>query len=132
MAPVAHCRARAATGKDGAVPMQARRQPLATTATAALYVGESDRPPPRPPEAIRAIQMSPKRWLGRGGVRETEAITRWSAADLGTWARSSSRHQNLREGSALEALLFDDVELQVLIEIGEWAAARTDRNRNRR
>ena len=70
--------------------------------------------------------------VGLGDVRETEAITRWSAADLGTWARSSSRHQNLREGSASEALLFDDVELQVLIEIGEWAAALTDRDRHRR
>jgi hypothetical protein len=29
--------------------------------------------------------------------------------------RSSPRHQDLREGSASEALLLDDVELQVLI-----------------
>jgi hypothetical protein len=82
--------------------------------------------------ARQAIAASPKRWLGLGGVRETEAITRWSAGDLGTWARSSSRHENLREGSTSEALLFDDVELQVFTEIGEWAPARTDRNRNRR
>lgn len=46
--------------------------------------------------------------------------------------RLSPRHQGLREGSASEALLLDDVELQVLIEIGEWAAALTDRNRDRR
>jgi hypothetical protein len=46
--------------------------------------------------------------------------------------RSSPRHQDLREGSASEALLFDDVELQVLIELGEWTVARADRNRDRR
>src|SRR3954453_8488087 len=46
--------------------------------------------------------------------------------------RSSLRHQDLREGSASEALLFDDLELQVLLEIREWAAARTDRDRDRR
>ena len=67
-----------------------------------------------------------------GDVRETEAITHWSADDLGSLIRLPSRHQNLREGSASEALLFDDVERQVLIEIGEWAAARTDRYRDRR
>jgi hypothetical protein len=54
------------------------------------------------------------------------------AGDLGTWARSSPRHQNLWERSASEALLAEDVELQVLIEIGEWDTARTDRNRDRR
>jgi hypothetical protein len=64
-------------------------------------------------------------------VRETEAIMRWSADDFRPWGRSSSRHQDLREGSASEALLLDDVELQVRIEIGEWAAALTDRNRDR-
>jgi hypothetical protein len=46
--------------------------------------------------------------------------------------RSSLRHQDLREGSALEALLFDDVQLQVLFQLGEWAVARADRNRDRR
>lgn len=46
--------------------------------------------------------------------------------------RSSLRHQDLREGSASEALLFDDVELQVLIQLGERAVARADRNRDRR
>src|SRR3954471_15815812 len=45
--------------------------------------------------------------------------------------RSSLWHQDLREGSALEALLLDDVQLQVLSQVGEWAAARADRNRNR-
>jgi hypothetical protein len=35
-------------------------------------------------------------------------------------------------GSAPEAFLFDDVQLQVLPQLGEWAAPRTDRNRNRR
>ncbi len=47
-------------------------------------------------------------------------------------ARSSARDQDLREGSVSEALLLDDVELKVLIEVREWAAARTDRNRDRR
>jgi hypothetical protein len=70
--------------------------------------------------------------VGSGDVRETEAIIRWRADDVRPWARSSPRHQDLREGSASEALLLDDVELQVLIEIGEWAAAVTDRNRGRR
>src|SRR5690348_15939619 len=45
---------------------------------------------------------------------------------------SSLRHQDLREGSAREALLFDDDELQVLFQLGEWAAARADGNRDRR
>jgi len=36
----------------------------------------------------------------------------------------------LREGSASEAFLFDDVELQVLIQLCEWAVARADRNRD--
>ena len=70
--------------------------------------------------------------VGLGDVREAEAITRYRADDLRPWARSSPRHQDLREGSASEALLLDDVELQVLIEICEWAAARTDGNRDRR
>jgi hypothetical protein len=55
----------------------------------------------------------------------------WPRADRQHWRRSSSRHQDLREGSASEALLLDDVELQVRIEIGEWAPALTDRNRDR-
>ena len=38
----------------------------------------------------------------------------------------------MREGSALEAFLFDDVQLQVLSQLGEWAAPRADRNRDRR
>src|SRR4051794_16432187 len=40
----------------------------------------------------------------------------------------SLRHEDLREGSAREALLFDDVQLQVLFQLGEWAAARADSN----
>src|SRR5215217_7817116 len=43
----------------------------------------------------------------------------------------SLRHQDLREGSALEAFLFDDVQLQVLSQLGEWAVPRADRNRDR-
>ena len=35
-------------------------------------------------------------------------------------------------GSAREALLFDDVQLQVLFQLGERAAARADRDRDRR
>ena len=81
---------------------------------------------------VARLRLVAKALVGSGGVREPEAVMRWSAGDLGTWARSSSRHQNLRQGSALEALLFDDVELQVLLETGEWAAAHTDRNRDRR
>src|SRR3954453_1643650 len=45
---------------------------------------------------------------------------------------STLRHQDLRQRSAPEALLFDDVELQVLSQIGEWAAPRADRNGDRR
>jgi hypothetical protein len=45
--------------------------------------------------------------------------------------RSSLRHQDLREGSALEAFLFDDVQFQVLSQLGEWAVPRADRNRDR-
>src|SRR3954452_348485 len=45
--------------------------------------------------------------------------------------RSSLWHQDLGEGPALEALLLDDVQLQVLSQVGEWAAARADRNRDR-
>src|SRR5215216_756852 len=51
----------------------------------------------------------------------------WSA--LG--GRSSLRHQDLREGSASEALLFDHIELQMLVQVGERAVARADRNRDR-
>ena len=89
--------------------------------------------------AKRELALAPSEcWIvggalvGLGDVRETEAITRWSADDLRPWARSSPRHQDLREGPVSEALLLDDVELQVLIEIGEWAAALTDRDRDRR
>ena len=46
--------------------------------------------------------------------------------------RSSLRHQDLREGAALEPLFFDDVQLQVLSQLGEWAVARADRDRDRR
>src|SRR4051812_3375101 len=42
------------------------------------------------------------------------------------------RHQDLREGSASEALLLDDLELQVVVEVGEWAAPGADRNRDGR
>src|SRR5215204_4664440 len=41
-----------------------------------------------------------------------------------------SRHQDLREGSALEAFLFDDVQLQMLTQVGERAAPRADRYRD--
>ena len=94
-----------------------------------------------PPRALRYLNTlgtpPPHRTVaeaivGLGDVRETEAITRCCADDLRAWARSSPRHQDLRDGSASEALLLDDLELQVLIEIGEWASARTDRNRDRR
>jgi len=40
-------------------------------------------------------------------------------------------HQDLCEGSAFEALFIDDVELQVLSQLGEWAVARADRNWDR-
>ena len=33
----------------------------------------------------------------------------------------SLRHQGLREGAALKALLFDDLQLEVLSQFGEWA-----------
>src|SRR3954454_5955603 len=46
--------------------------------------------------------------------------------------RSSPRHQDLREGPAPEALLFDDVQLQVLSQFGERAAPRADRDGDRR
>ena len=54
------------------------------------------------------------------------------AADSVRLSLSSLRHQDLRERAAREALLFDDVQLQVLSQLGEWAAPRADRNRNRR
>jgi hypothetical protein len=92
----------------------------------------SAKQPPRHAETAGRCGWSPKRWLGLGDVRETETITRWNADDLRPRASSSPWHQDLREGSASEALLLDDVELQVLIEIGEWAAALADRNRDRR
>jgi hypothetical protein len=41
------------------------------------------------------------------------------------------RHQDLRERSALEAFLLDDVQLQMGFQIGERAAARADRDRDR-
>jgi hypothetical protein len=44
----------------------------------------------------------------------------------------SLRHQDLREGSALEAFLFDDLQLQVLSQRGKWAVPRADRNGDRR
>ena len=37
-----------------------------------------------------------------------------------------------RAVASLEALLADDLELQVLLEVGEWAAAGADRDRDRR
>src|SRR3954447_13765565 len=40
-------------------------------------------------------------------------------------------HEDLREGSALEAFLVDDVQFQMLSQVGEWATARADRNRDR-
>jgi hypothetical protein len=43
----------------------------------------------------------------------------------------SLRHEDLRKGAAREALLCDDVELQVLSQLREWAAARADGYRNR-
>lgn len=82
------------------------------------------------PRDVCDASLSPKR--ASDDVGQTEAITRCRAEDLRPWARSSPRHQDLREGSASEALLLDDVELQMLIEVGEWAAARTDGNRDRR
>ena len=82
--------------------------------------------------ARRGRVLVAKAQVGSCGVRETERITRWSACHLGAEARSSPRHQYLREGSASEALLVDDIELQMLIEIGKRAPARTDRDRNRR
>src|SRR5215218_7533149 len=53
-------------------------------------------------------------------------------ARISLGGRSSPRHQDLREGSALEALLFDDVQLQVLFQPGEWAVPGGDRDRDRR
>jgi hypothetical protein len=42
------------------------------------------------------------------------------------------RHENLRENSAAKALFVDDLELQVLLQVGERAAPRADRDRDRR
>jgi hypothetical protein len=42
------------------------------------------------------------------------------------------RDQDLRERSAFEAFFLDDVQLQVICEIGERAPPRADRNRDRR
>src|SRR5688500_2299744 len=72
--------------------------------------------------------------------RRRSGPMRWSMAarSLGLPAASngrrasSLRHQDLRKGSGREALLVDDVQLQVLFQFGEWAAARADGDRDRR
>src|SRR5215813_13554536 len=43
----------------------------------------------------------------------------------------SPRDEDLPVGSAREALLVDDIELQVLFQLGEWAAPRADSDGNR-
>src|SRR5437763_7525972 len=45
--------------------------------------------------------------------------------------RSLLWDQDLCEGPALEAFFIDDVELQMLFQLGEWALARADRNWDR-
>src|SRR4051812_990903 len=50
----------------------------------------------------------------------------------GSRGRSAPGHQDLGEGSALEAFFFDDVEFQMRSQVGEWAAPRADRDRDRR
>src|SRR3954451_22931186 len=75
---------------------------------------------------VRAGAASDCRAVSRGGGRGLARGRRPRRRDL------SLRHQDLREGSAREALLFDDVQLQALVQVGEWAAARADRNRDRR
>src|SRR3954449_7653888 len=57
---------------------------------------------------------------------------RFSTSDAAPSPHSALRHEDLRESAALEALLFDDVQLEVLFELGEWAVPRADRNRDRR
>src|SRR6201991_3822342 len=47
-------------------------------------------------------------------------------------ARLWLRHQDLRKRAAGDALLVDDVQLQVLSQVRKWAAAGADRNRDRR
>src|SRR4051812_24185108 len=42
------------------------------------------------------------------------------------------RHEDLREGSASESFLFDDVQLQMLSELSERAVPCADRDRERR
>jgi hypothetical protein len=75
-------------------------------------------------------RASTRRLLPKGGVRPSGAHDGLELAQ-GSGGRLSLRHQDLREGSASEALLFDDVELQVLIQLGEWAVARADRDGDR-
>src|ERR1044071_1640672 len=65
------------------------------------------------------MPMCSRRWTVTNGL--------WPAP-AARGGRSSLRHQDLRQGSASEALLLDDVELQVLIQLDEWAVARADRN----
>ena len=48
------------------------------------------------------------------------------------WGPAEIFGGDLRERSAPEAFFFDDVQLQVLSELGERAVPRADRNRDRR
>jgi hypothetical protein len=41
------------------------------------------------------------------------------------------RHQDLCEGSALEAFFSNDIQLEVLPQLGKRAVARADRDRDR-
>src|SRR4051794_35878329 len=68
-------------------------------------------------ESLQPLERKPR----SGGVFFCSALSRGKLR----------RHQDLREGSALEAFLLDDVQLQVFSQLGEWAVARADRNRDR-
>ena len=91
----------------------------------------------RPGRAARALgartSAGSRRWTRTTASGSTRAGRRpCSARSTGSSDRLALRHQDLCEGSASEALLVDDVELQVLLEVCERAATRADRDRDRR
>src|SRR4029079_5970095 len=69
-----------------------------------------------------------------GSARRTSAAIRTETSSAGaTGGLTSSspfRHQDLRQGTASEAFLLDDVELQMRCQLGEWAAPGADGNRD--
>src|SRR3954467_10268249 len=87
------------------------------------------------PSCARSSAWACRSWRGsrprrrqNGGGQGNRAA--WRQTCRLPHGRSSLWHQDLREGSAPEAFLFDDVQLQMLSQLGEGAAPRADRNRD--